>query len=166
MIRIASSMDVRRLLVHVLSLPEHFQQVIVCSPFLDDVVLGMLEALAQATRRAQCGFKVVTRPAGYRSLLEGLPGHPSQWCGGVVALPELHAKAYLAIGRRTAETRAIVTSANLTRAGLGENLELGVLATPASDAGRKLVSEVREFLQRLVGVPRRSLVINDPRRAA
>jgi len=165
-IRIASGTDVRRLLYQALALPELFERVMVCSPFLDDAVTGVLVPLARVARRTQCGFKILTRPGGAEGLLERLPGHPAQWRSTVVPVPELHAKAYLAIGRRAAESRAIVTSANLTRAGLGQNLELGVLATPASDAGRKLVSEVREFLERLVDVPRRSFRINDPRRAA
>ena len=80
--------------------------------------------------------------------------------------PRLHAKVYLVVRRRSKETRAIVTSANLTTAGLGNNVELGVLAARTSDAGCKVVSEVRTFLERLVDSPRRSIATINPQGAA
>ena len=166
MIQVSRTIAVHRLLHRVASAPALFNRVLLCSPFFDRTMSALLVSLAVSTRRAQCGFRVITRPQAVDELRECFPGHASRWSGTFVPVDGLHAKVYLAIGRRPVDTRAIVTSANLTTAGLWENLEIGVLAAPTSDAGNKIVSEVRDFLERLVDSPRRSLTANDPRRAA
>jgi HKD family nuclease len=62
--------------------------------------------------------------------------------------PQLHAKAYLRLDRE-GRNEAIITSANLTRAGLESNVELGVHASSTSLTGRQLVAKVRHFLDHL-----------------
>jgi hypothetical protein len=67
----------------------------------------------------------------------------------VIACPHLHAKFYLAIARKSTKTEAIVTSANLTSAGLANNIELGVRITPTTPHGRALFEELDRFARRL-----------------
>jgi len=61
----------------------------------------------------------------------------------------LHAKFYLAVSRRPRSSEVIVTSANLTAAGLGSNDELGVHATNESDEGVQLVNRVSNYARQL-----------------
>ena len=156
MIRTATGMDVDRLMHSVLSRPACYAQVVVCVPFVDDEMLDLIIRLADATRRAGCGLRVITTPATAAVVHRRLPGHPEQWRSLVVARKSLHAKVYLVVGRSPARSEALVTSANLTAAGVARNIELGVLACPSTDSGRQLINEVRRFLQDLVGVHPRS----------
>ena len=166
MIRISSSREIRSLLRSTLAMPADFERVILCSPFIDEETFRDLVSLSESTTRAQCGFRVVTRAEIADKLLLGLPSQRSPLADAIVRVPALHAKCFLALSRDVRRTRAIVTSANLTVPGLWSNIEIGVVAAPTSDAGRQLVSEVREFLERLLDIPRRSLSIFNPRRAA
>jgi len=101
------------------------------------------------TRRASCGLRVITTPTTAVALLGRLPGHTATWHGVVVARIGLHAKVYLVLARPRGSSEVIVTSANFTAAGVEENIELGVRASPSTDSGRQLINEVRHFLQRV-----------------
>jgi len=138
----------------VIGRPNRYAQVVVCSPFIDDQMLGVLVRLAQVTRRASCGLRVITTPTTAVALLARLPGHVTTWHGVVVARIGLHAKVYLVLARPRGHSEAIVTSANFTAAGVDENIELGVRASPSTDSGRQLINEVRNFLQRIGNVGR------------
>ncbi len=52
----------------------------------------------------------------------------------MAALQELHAKAYVAVGLGEEDHELIVTSTNLTRCGLRENIELGLRITALGPA--------------------------------
>lgn len=141
-----------RLMNGVIGRPDQYAQVIVCSPFIDEEMQGVLVRLAQVTRRAGCGLRVITTPTTAVALLGRLPGHAATWHGVVVARIGLHAKVYLVLARPRGSSEAIVTSANFTAAGVDENIELGVRASPSTDSGRQLMNEVRDFLQRVGNV--------------
>ena len=81
-----------------------------------------------------------TEPAAITGLVDALP-HTR-----VTLLPSLHAKVYIADA-----SAAIVTSGNLTRAGLEHNQEYGVLLQDPS-----LVRQVRDDLEAFDGPPPRS----------
>ena len=66
-----------------------------------------------------------------------------------MALNGLHAKIYLATARRSSESEAIVTSANLTANGISENIELGLRVVGNSDRGRELLRDIRHFVRQL-----------------
>lgn len=140
----------------VIGQPDRYAQVVVCSPFIDEQMQGVLVRLAQLTGRAGCGLRVITTPTTAGVLLGRLPGHPATWRRVVVSRMGLHAKVYLVLARPRGWSEAIVTSANFTAAGVAENIELGVRASPSTDPGRQLINEVRHFLQRVGGVAQSS----------
>jgi phosphatidylserine/phosphatidylglycerophosphate/cardiolipin synthase-like enzyme len=151
-IRTATGMDIERLMNGVIGRPDRYAQVVVCSPFIDERMQGVLVRLAQVTRRAGCGLRVITTPTTAGVLVGRLPGHPATWHGVVVARMGLHAKVYLVLARPRGWSEAIVTSANFTAAGVEQNIELGVRVSPSTDSGRQLINEVRHFLQRVGSV--------------
>ncbi len=151
MIRAVNGCEVGQLLEHVRSRIEEYAEVLVCSPFIDAPMIASLVSLAQEAQRVQCGFRVITCTSPAASLLAALPGHALRWRDTVVIHRQLHAKAYIAIGRkRRAKSQAIVTSANLTLAGITTNLEFGVLAVSTSTEGRHLLAHIHHFVRQLV----------------
>ena len=62
MIRISTGADIDRLLRQVTARPERYAQVVVCSPFIDAEMRERLVNLAELTRRAQCGLRIITCP--------------------------------------------------------------------------------------------------------
>lgn len=150
MIRPVSGLEVGQLLSHVRTRIEEYAEVLVCSPFIDEMMIEILVSLAQEARRAQCGFRVITTASAAASLTAALPGHLQEWRSTVVVNRQLHAKAYVAIGRRRrARSEAIVTSANLTQAGITTNVEFGVLAVSTSSEGRHLLAQIHHFVRQL-----------------
>jgi hypothetical protein len=151
MIEVSKGCDVHRFLDRVAAHPDRYAEVVICSPFIDGRMLDRIAPLARAARQARCDFRVITSPKAaqeVRTLLQcNLPGRHDI----LVATPRLHAKIYLAIARRTNDSEAIVTSANLTSAGVAENIELGVRAQPNSASGRRLLNQVNHFLRQLAG---------------
>lgn len=140
-----------RFLDRVSAHPHRYVEVVVCSPFIDGRMLDRIAPLARTARQACCGFRVITSPEAaqeVRTRLQcNLPGRQAI----LVAAPRLHAKIYLAIARRTNDSEAIVTSANLTSAGIAGNIELGVRARPSSASGRRLLNQVDHFVRQLAG---------------
>jgi hypothetical protein len=123
--------------------------VFVCSPFVDAEMLERFIQLADVTRGRSCGLRLITSEHTARTLRGRLPGHPSLWKSLVVSRRGLHAKVYLALARRRFVSEAIVTSANLTRAAVSENIELGVRALSTTDSGRRLLDQVHYFVRRI-----------------
>ena len=150
MIRLATGADVQRILTVVALAPEAYQELIVCSPFIDGETAKVLGRAAVAARRAQCGFTIVTKPEDRSRIVGAICGTRSQAAAAVIPGPGLHAKAYLLAGRHREDSVAVVSSVNLTTAGLNKNIELGVLATPGCDDGAALVDAALAFLRRLI----------------
>jgi hypothetical protein len=149
MIRIANGSDVRALLNRVARRPDRFIEIIVCSPFMDPPMLTILANLNSAMESNRCALRVITSPAVALQLRQQFPNNPRNWSRLVSTPDALHAKVYVALARRRDESEVIVTSANLTCAGLGANIELGVRALPTSDPGRSLLDQVYQFVRRL-----------------
>jgi len=149
MIVLCSGRDVADLIEEVIARPEEFRQVDLCAPFIDGGAVPRVIDLAMASARHGCGVRVVTSARSAALLLSLLPAPARSWRHTILARRGLHAKAYLAIGRGRRQSVAIVTSANLTGAGLGGNTELGVRAVASTELGRRLIGEVRNFIGRL-----------------
>ncbi len=147
MIDISTGRDVERLIDHAIAAPDRLADVALCAPFIDDRLLSRLVHLATRARRANCGFRLVTSTASAAALMAALPGPSAFWKRAVVVNDRVHAKAYLVTPRGRGHAKAIVTSANLTWAGIAGNFELGVTASTASPQGRHVVHAVREFIE-------------------
>jgi len=148
-IQTSTGSDVEDLLSRVAARPERYAEVVVCSPFVDAEMLDRFISLVDVTRGRSCGVRLITSEDTARTLRPHLPGHPSFWKSLVASQRRLHAKVYLALARRRFVSEAIVTSANLTRAAVSENIELGVRALSTTDAGRRLLDQVHYFVRRI-----------------
>jgi hypothetical protein len=150
-IEISKGCDVDRFLDRVTGHPHRYIEVVVCSPFIDGRMLDRIAPLARTARQARCDFRVITLPDAAQEIRTRLQcDHPGRH-DILVSTPRLHAKIYLAIARRINDSEAIVTSANLTSAGVTGNIELGVRARPNSESGRRLLSQVDHFVRQLAG---------------
>jgi HKD family nuclease len=149
MIEVSSGEDVNRLLARVASHPGRYANITLCSPFIDEEMLDRVLPLAHSAKRADCRVRLITSPEAARRLLNRCDALRDGRLDIVTTSPRLHAKVYLAIARCSNDTEAIVTSANLTNAGVYSNIELGVRVTPTSKSGRRLLDHVRHFIKRL-----------------
>lgn len=145
MIRPANGVDVRGLLGRIARNPQHYKECIVCAPFIDEAAARVLAELLVETRRASCGMQVLATPQALTTLKRLLPGPSTTWKRSLTALRRLHAKVYLLRGRKPEASEAIVTSANLTEAGLARNIEFGLHIRPSSVAGRELLKQILAF---------------------
>lgn len=115
----------------------NFRRLTVCAPYVDEHALQLLGAVGE--QLSACAVTLITRP-------EAATGTPP--CGPVRVVydAQLHAKVLLAVSREPRQSRALVTSANLTHAGAGFWKECGVVASPGSADGALVVQEVDGFL--------------------
>jgi phosphatidylserine/phosphatidylglycerophosphate/cardiolipin synthase-like enzyme len=149
MIHTTAGADVECLLDRVIAHPERYSEAVVCTPFLDAEMETRLVELIERASQARLCATVVTSPSCAAALRKALGGHAHSWRRVVREHVRLHAKVYVVLARRGATSEAIVTSANLTRAGVSENIEFGVRAVGDSECGRRLISEVRHFVRRI-----------------
>ena len=149
MIRLSLGPDITTLLDRVAKSTDRCREVTICSPFIDEEMWPRLVGLLVSARAARCALRVITTPAVALQLRSMLPGHRTAWRKCVIGRYDLHAKIYLSIARRTTDSEAIVTSANLTRNGVSENIELGFRVLANSDSGRQLLHEIRHFVSSL-----------------
>jgi phosphatidylserine/phosphatidylglycerophosphate/cardiolipin synthase-like enzyme len=130
--------------------PEHFTEVVFCAPFIDVLTAQRLSVLTVEARRTRCGVTIITAPEGFRSLSQVFSRTKNFGLPKISVRPELHAKAYLAVGRGyRGPSEAMITSANLTAAAFSRNFELGVRATSKSAHGRALLAQIRYSLSLL-----------------
>ncbi len=149
MIHTSTGSDVGGLLERLIAHPERYAEVVLCTPFIDAEMIPRLVRLSERARRSNLAATVITSPASAAALRTRLSGNPASWRGLIAECERLHAKVYLALGRQGDMSEAIVTSANLTLAGVSRNIELGVRALSNSDGGRQFISEVRHFVRRI-----------------
>lgn len=109
--------------------------VVLCTPYVDMRTLASL-GLAPAAN-----VHIVTTDSSAGQLRAEL-----EQARSICAVPHLHAKVYARWAREAERTEVIVTSANLTSAGLSRNLELGVLARGDCPDGRRLIRQFERFL--------------------
>jgi len=142
--------DIDRVLRLIEYMPSRYAQIVICSPFIDTTTGNRIQSLAQSARRAGCGVRIITSAdSNANSHIASMPGRGQVGSRVFAALPHLHAKVYLAIGREFRDSWAIVTSANATEAGLSRNIELGLLVRAVSPEGARTVEQVRHFLENL-----------------
>jgi phosphatidylserine/phosphatidylglycerophosphate/cardiolipin synthase-like enzyme len=148
MIEIIPGREVVKLLTDVASRPQLFSELTLCSPFIDEDASDRLRTVVEKAVSAGCAVTIVTRPISAVRI--------SHVCERVrrtvrvVYRNDLHAKAYVAQARSgRGPSEAIVTSANLTNAGFGGNLEIGVRIRPSSLKGRRLFEQVRRNVRDL-----------------
>src|SRR5690242_9008228 len=117
MITMCSGCGLQRLLGALEAAPERYAQVVICSPFIDQRTMARLIRFAIRAGEHDCGVRLITT-CQPRSATVGWPGKEQVGTRTIVAVPHLHAKVYLAIGRNRRDSWVTVTSANLTQAGL------------------------------------------------
>jgi len=148
MITLASGAAVGQMLARATATPSNYCQVLLCSPFIDQALAPRLEQLFQAADNTKCAVTIVTNCGSVDSL--------AALCTGrryvrVLVRKRLHTKAYLLLGREgSRHSEALVTSANLTRAGMSTNDELGVHIRCTSSGGRHLIRQIDSSLRRLI----------------
>jgi len=149
MIEISTGDDVDRLLASVAARPDRFRSLVLCSPFIDGPTLARVIELSNAAIAAGCRTRFITsaHAAGTYQLEHTKLGSIPR--GILTVSRRLHAKIYLAVARNANDTEAIVTSANLTSAGIRSNIELGIKARPNCEGGRRLIEQVRHFISEL-----------------
>jgi len=149
MITTCTGSDVAVLLARVRQSASQFSEVTLCSPFIGEREAKLVVRLVLEAPQSGCRVRVITSKAAGILLREMLPVIPFSARRSIVVRDGLHAKFYLAVSRRPRSSEVIVTSANLTSAGLGINLELGVRANNDCDEGVRLVTKVMSYAQRL-----------------
>lgn len=146
MIEVVPGKEVLRLLATVAACPQLFSELTLCSPFIDEQISGRLQTVVEKAVRAGCSVSIVTRSTSADQVT-----YACRRVRRVVRLvyrDDVHAKAYVVQTRPgRGPSEAIVTSANLTDAGLGRNLEIGVRMRTSSLNGRRLFEQVRRNLQ-------------------
>jgi HKD family nuclease len=149
MIHTSTGHDVVRMLDRVARTPARYSDVVVCCPFIGDDLMPRLLSLLERANATRCTIRVVTSHESANALIGRLSTKHVMCRRYVIGRTRLHAKVYLAIARRHVDSEAIVTSANLTRGGTVDNIELGVRAVPSCDAGRRLLDDIHHFVRRL-----------------
>lgn len=147
MIETCTGRHLRVLVERVEKNPERYREMIVCAPYIDDTMAERLGLLREASLRRNCGLRVITNASAADALRTRFGSAPRR--GDLVVRSDLHAKIYLAIGRRSQATEAIVTSANLTRAGMERNVEFGVRIGNSTTQGQDLLRQVHRFLSKM-----------------
>lgn len=116
-----------------------YRRIVVCSPFIDEYGKELVDRLYRATTDSDSKVQLVSTPMA-------VAGCELRWPGRVgfevIKCPGLHAKLYVAIGHRPADHMAIVTSANLTAAGLTQNVECGLRITGSTRMLAALVERI------------------------
>jgi hypothetical protein len=149
MIQIVTGAEVLKLVDRMANRPDRFVERVICVP---DIGLELLPRVCRLVGDAVEGrgaFRLITSPAGERSVAFASQTRSARWQRTVIVQQRLHAKIYLAIGRRLDDTEAIVTSANLTRGGVADNIELGIRITGDCKEGRRVLADVQYFVRRL-----------------
>ncbi len=127
-----------------------FRLLIICTPFVDESGLKLLHQLLVQGPEARCRVKILTMPGPARALRSRLPRPERFWSDRVFGIYNLHAKACVAVGREFRDSRALITSANLTQMGSQHNFELGAFFTGKRPQGRQMVTNIVTQLDRLI----------------
>lgn len=131
-----------RLLERPLRSPALIRAVSISSPFIDDYGVELLGQIDQSWPRY--AFRLLTRPEN-AALLRLVKWRRLR----IDFLSGLHAKVYSVLGLDERLSEAIVTSANLTRAGLESNVELVVRVTGSTPECAALAVRVDNWTRRV-----------------
>jgi hypothetical protein len=148
MISVTGGGEVLRLLDRVALQTELYRQLIVCSPYVDEAMCSRLAHIAVRVDREGSHLSILTTPNTVNNTMRS---HNLRTRGRVrvTGLPGLHAKFYLAIGRDSRMTEAILTSANCTLAGTTANVELGIRAVASTPSGARIIEGIDRFARRI-----------------
>ncbi|MCK1580686.1 hypothetical protein IVB03_14110 [Bradyrhizobium sp. 168] len=149
MIETSNGADIDRLLDRVIGHPDYFAKVVLCSPFIDNNILGRIVPFAKVAHQSKCDVRIITSLEAGERIRRALQTTLRHKRNLLTVSPRLHAKVYLAVARRLNDTEVIVTSANLTCAGIQSNVELGVRAKSTSSSGRRFLNQVHRFISGL-----------------
>jgi hypothetical protein len=138
----------KRLLRTLEAQPSRYLQIVIWSPFIGERTKNRFITFTTEARKRGCGVRLITSEA-QSTVSREWPGGNQHGTRSIVLIPHLHAKVYLAIARNRADSWALVTSANLTEAGLRKNIELGLLFRACSPEGALIVEQIRLFLERV-----------------
>jgi phosphatidylserine/phosphatidylglycerophosphate/cardiolipin synthase-like enzyme len=144
MIETCTGSEITTLMDRVESRALRYREIIICAPYIDAFMAARIRALWISVKRHRCIVRVITSASSADSVRTADDALGRR--GDLVVRSRLHAKVYLAIGRESGATEAIITSANLTRAGTGRNIEFGVRIDGTSNEGRNLLRQVQKFL--------------------
>lgn len=123
--------------------PERFRRVVVSSPFLDEYGVGLLRRLSRSSGRGP-RLTLVLTPEIAGQVCTGLVGLPSGT--EVVVQNRLHAKVFALLGINPVDHEALITSSNLTEAGVEKNLEVGVNLRGSSE---RLIATIERVARRV-----------------
>ena len=148
MISVVPGEAVGRFLTCATARPQLYEQITLCAPYIDLAVASRIRELCQAASRSRCSVTVITTCAS-AELLHGLRVNLHRRVR-ILVRGRLHTKVYLLLARSRSDcSEALVTSANLTEAGLRTNDELGVLIRGSTPGGRILIQQVDRSLRKL-----------------
>lgn len=125
MIDIVGGGAIPRLLEKVARTPELYRRVVIASPFLDRYGWDLIKDTCLASERRVPTLTMVLRPDAVQRVADWAPD--LMWRIDMVVRWRLHAKFYALLGIRRVAHEAIITSSNLTAAGISRNLELGLI---------------------------------------
>jgi phosphatidylserine/phosphatidylglycerophosphate/cardiolipin synthase-like enzyme len=149
MIALAHGRGVDQLLQRAAAQPWLYSNLIICCPFIDSTLMARLNDLCRRAAKWHCGMTLITTPSAAAHIRRsvGAAVFPRL---RIVVRSNLHAKVYYALARgRHARSEALVTSANLTEAGISRNEELGVHIRGDSPEGRALLRQINTSLRRI-----------------
>ena len=137
--KIVKGQVVGQLLGKALERSSDYRRVLVVSAFLDPEFAEVLERLFR--QADMCGLKVLVYlgPVGYQAA-------PPKLRGRCHLVRDLHAKVYALEGLRESDDDLVITSANLTRAGLESNIEVGLRLRGSSEGTRHMIRQVAAMI--------------------
>jgi HKD family nuclease len=150
MINVVAGRAVEKLLSSIALNLMNYDRVVICSPFMDQYNMKLVATIVEKAAQTRCRLSIITRPLVAIQLEEHISSDAiSGRRLSIFTSKNLHAKAYLAASTRRNRTKAIITSANLTTAGLTRSQELGILATSTSEIGNELIRKISRNLDEL-----------------
>jgi hypothetical protein len=118
--------------------PLAYREVVICSPFIDELGAQIIERLRHASTRGGARVTVITRQETADWLSLTLADARFR----IVVQQRVHAKVYALVGHQRRDHQIVVTSANLTAAGLRRNIEVGLRVTGARAELAPLISSL------------------------
>ena len=158
MISLCIGSDLDMFLRRLEAAPELYAQIVICTPFLDGPRRERLAKLAVAAEKAGCGVRVITAEHTANSFgATEFPRRLQMGTRSLIGHARLHAKVYLALARKRRNSILVLTSANLTAAGLRRNAELGVIFRADDEQAAEVVEQARIVLESWAARPERTV---------
>ena len=125
-------------LVHrALSTPQSYRRLLLCSPFISESLL-LTKILSKGFPRLP--ILIITRLETARRIVANKENL------FIVAVPNLHAKVYIACGKDERDSIAIIGSFNMTTAAIDENIEIGIKLVGSNQDNRNIITKLENKL--------------------